>query len=394
MTNELVVLSAVETKTPAEIFAPGGIEAMIKKIEDEVANFKGDMTTEEGRKEIASIAFKIAKSKKAIDRMGLQLTEGWRASTATVNAERKIAEARLQALQDRVRAPLDEYETKEKTRVADLKARVEQLRGLTTFTLTPDASALDDRLKEAMRLHQYNWEEFQSLVDEDYPRIRMQLEELITERRKYEAEQAELKRLREAEEQRQREAERKRIADEAAAQAKKEAEEKAEKERIEAAAKVERERKAAAEAAAAEQKRLEDERQAAIDAQAKAEREKKEADERAERDRIALEQAEKARKEAEQKAVLDAIERGRQEAERKAKEEADRKAAEERRKKEADEKAAQDKKRAEEAAQAYAAKATHRTIFAWGQDNGFTLSDDQVNDLVARLSTLEEKVAA
>ena len=63
-------LIQIENLNAIEIFKVGGIDAILKTIESEVVDFIPDISTDKGRKEIASRAYKVAQSKTAIDAAG------------------------------------------------------------------------------------------------------------------------------------------------------------------------------------------------------------------------------------------------------------------------------------------------------------------------------------
>lgn len=75
-----------------------------------------DLTTENGRKEIASLAYKVARTKTAIDDAGKKLNEEARARINAVDEARREIRAQLEALKDEVRAPLTKWEEAEKER--------------------------------------------------------------------------------------------------------------------------------------------------------------------------------------------------------------------------------------------------------------------------------------
>jgi hypothetical protein len=94
-------------------------DAILKKVDEH----KPDVSTKKGRDEIKSLAFKIAKTKVALDKQGLALTGEWRENTKKVNATRTKIEERLEALQTTVRKPLTDWENAEEARVQSLKDR-------------------------------------------------------------------------------------------------------------------------------------------------------------------------------------------------------------------------------------------------------------------------------
>lgn len=305
-------LVTIETLTPATVFAPGGVESIISKLEADVRAFTTDISTEAGRKAVASLAYKVARSKTALDEMGKELVSDLKAQSGKIDAERRIIRDRLDALRDEVRKPLDDFENAEKARVELHESTIAAI--LAACDLSPDAGAdaINSRLGAVRDLSQRDWQEFAARATAATDTARKTLEAALTAANKREAEAAELAKLRAeqaAREQADREA---KIAAEAAERAKLVAESKAAREAQEAAAKAEAERKRVekekADAVARAEKAEADKKAAA----AKAVRDAKEAAEAAERNRLASIETERKRvaeiaaKEAAEKAKREA----------------------------------------------------------------------------------------
>ena len=268
--TELIV---IEELNPLEVFTQNGYDDLIGKIEAECNNFTADITTKAGRDEIASMAYKIAKSKTALDKLGKDLVSDWKAKSKAVDEVRRKAWDRLEALQHKVRQPLTDFENAEKDRVANLEARLADLKEVGIFYDNASQEQIQEAILKANALYQYDWQEFQSKADFIFENLKPSLDAKLAERIKYDNEQIELERLRkEAAEREVRERE-ERIAKEAA-----------EKARIETEQRVEAEKKAAIEEA--ERAKL---------AQQEAERRAKELEEKAKLDAERKIQEEKAR---------------------------------------------------------------------------------------------------
>lgn len=95
-----------------------GTEALIAKIEAAAAAFIPDTTTKKGRDEIASMAFKVTKSKTALKAMAKDAKEDAAKTVKAVNAETSRIETRLDALRDKTRQPLTDWEAAEEERKA------------------------------------------------------------------------------------------------------------------------------------------------------------------------------------------------------------------------------------------------------------------------------------
>lgn len=114
--NELVVLAGLNA---VDVFVgPEGVEKILSDIEGKVAAFIADTSTAKGRKDIASLAYKVSQSKVVLDDLGKGLVADWKSKSALVDASRKIARDRLDALRDKARLPLTVWEEAEAIREA------------------------------------------------------------------------------------------------------------------------------------------------------------------------------------------------------------------------------------------------------------------------------------
>ncbi|MEY0076241.1 hypothetical protein AB7W43_06520 [Providencia rettgeri] len=249
MANELVV---IEKSTALEVFkSSDSVEDIIRKVEQEVNSFIPDVSTAKGRKEIASLAYKVAQSKTYLDGLGKDLVAELKEIPKLIDANRRTVRERFDTLRDKVRQPLTEWEAEQERIEAE-----KQMLAWHEEALEMNA-AFDKALAE---------------------RIESDHEIALLMNEKFDRDLAEAK----AEAERQRIAREEELKKQAAEQARLEAEQKAQQE-IEAAAQREREAKEAAE-------RAEREKQEAIQ---RAEQEAKEAQERAEREKQAAIEAER-----------------------------------------------------------------------------------------------------
>lgn len=323
-TTELIALPPKETALQVYT-TPAGLDPYLAKIKDELDAFVPDVSTKKGRDAIASIAYRVAKGKTALDNIGKDLVAELKDVPRKIDAERKRMRDLLDQWKDEVRKPLTDWEEAEAAREARHKAGIEwfQLRAKEFHDL--DLQELRASLAEVEgKAVDQSWEEFEAEAHRAKAKALEALTAAVAAREKHEAEQAELAKLRAeaaAREQKDRE---ERIAREAAERAQREAEAKAQAER-EAAIKREAEAAAAAERRELELKlqaeRAEREKAEAIqrEQQAKADAERREAEAvAAEQRRVAAiaeaetkeakrREADKAHKTAVNRAALDAF---------------------------------------------------------------------------------------
>jgi colicin import membrane protein len=94
---EQLELMVMDAQNAVQIFTGGGMNAILDSIEAKVKAILLDPSTAAGREEIRSVAYRVARTKVALDNEGKRLTEGWREATKKVNEERKKSTERLDA---------------------------------------------------------------------------------------------------------------------------------------------------------------------------------------------------------------------------------------------------------------------------------------------------------
>lgn len=303
-------LALYREKPIAEIFKNGGAKGIVEEMKEKISSIVLDVTTPNGRKEIASIAHKVSKSKTYLDGQGKELKSEHKKICDQIDAERKIIRDELDALRDSVRYPLTEYENREKERVEYHESGLIILEQYAYYHEVNEtgSSEIETAIDSAEREYQgRNWEEFSLRAQEKISSVKTRLHNILAKRKKEENERAELERLRKENEERERKEREDALKKEAADRARKEAEEKAHREKLEVEAK-----------AKAEQERVEREKKEANDRAAKADADRLASEEKAKADAKAA----KERAELEKQEAVEA-ERQRQ-ADEKAKEDAER----------------------------------------------------------------------
>ena len=217
MSAETQLVEVPAKETALQVYsAANGLDPFLAKIREEIDGFVPDVTTRKGREAIASIAYKVARSKTALDNVGKELVAELKEVPKKIDAERKRMRDLLDSWQAEVRHPLTEWEQREEMRKAKHQAGIDQInlrlecRDLDSIELKANIEWLEGLSIGA------DWEEFETEAARTKDKAMAALREALVAREKYEAEQAELERLRAeaaAREQKERE---ERIAREAA----------------------------------------------------------------------------------------------------------------------------------------------------------------------------------
>ena len=283
----------------------GGTDALFERIAEQARSVVPDVTTKKGRDAIGSLAAKVSSSKKLAEKYALDLVADQKAQIKIVDQDRIQFCKKMDALRAEILAPRDAYEQAEKDRVAKHKNFIASIFTMGAFEQYENRGS--DYIKQMFSniediVIDSSLEEFEQEAKIAKFETLEKLRTTLATREKYEAEQAELERLRQAEIERQQRERDEAIARQAAENARIEAENKAQAEREQAEKlareSAEREARLQAEKEAAllreeqlKQQAIEREKQAEIDRQNAIEQE-----------RLRIEREQAAKAEADRKA--------------------------------------------------------------------------------------------
>lgn len=303
--NELI---SVQNTKAIDVFTVNGIDPLLQAISMEVDSFVPDLSTVTSRKDIASMANKVARSKTYLDGLGKELVSEWKGKSKAVDDSRKVMRTYLDNLKVEIRKPLTEWEMKEKDRVMMINRSMAVIDDcgfpngdLTLLELNSNLKQLDEFVVDD------SFGEYKEQANTKIQDSISHLEHLIEQRKQYEADQLELERLRKADAERKYKAEQDRFENEKI-QRHKDLTEKIEREKADAAAKArhEAEEKARLEAEEKEQDRLHqiELKEQAEERAKQAERDKIAAEERAKKNQELAVQRERERVENENNRAL------------------------------------------------------------------------------------------
>ena len=215
----------------------GGTDALFERIAEQARSVVPDVTTKKGRDAIGSLAAKVSSSKKLAEKYALDLVADQKAQIKIVDQDRIQFCKKMDALRAEILAPRDAYEQAEKDRVAKHKNFIASIFTMGAFEQYENRGS--DYIKQMFSniediVIDSSLEEFEQEAKIAKFETLEKLRTTLATREKYEAEQAELERLRQAEIERQQRERDEAIARQAAENARIEAENKAQAEREQA----------------------------------------------------------------------------------------------------------------------------------------------------------------
>lgn len=199
MITELIEIKEI---TPAELFSGNGINNLITVVEEKVSELVPDLTTAKGRKKIASMARNVSRSKTLVDGIGKDMAK-------EIKDGRNKWVTAMDHIRDDTRKPLTDWEDAEQKRIQGHRDTIAHIASFQNVTANPGERVSAEGLRvqlanlESLTVDEAALEEFYDqavLAKRNSVDI---LSDLIVAEDKYEADQAELQRLRDAETERQ-----------------------------------------------------------------------------------------------------------------------------------------------------------------------------------------------
>lgn len=170
-----------------------------QQMKAEVDGFTPDLSTAASRAKIAALAFKVTRTKTAIDAAGKKLNEDVRAQINAVDAQRRKIREELDALADAARKPLTDWEQAEANRLDHINRMLAHIEGVGRGFIGPDIQPfglLFYELDEKIILDVATFGEFLPEAQRAVVAAREKLVEAQSRQMKEEADRAELERLR------------------------------------------------------------------------------------------------------------------------------------------------------------------------------------------------------
>ena len=158
MSESLISLDPLDIES---VFTEPVMDLTLKNIESIAKTAVFNVEFEEDRKAIASLAYKIAKTKTGIDAAGKLLVDDIKATAKVIDVQRKKSRDFLDALKVEVRSPLTEWEDREKARESALLDRLDALRNVIN-DIPNSISAIEKMIGRVDETDPLTFEEFEN----------------------------------------------------------------------------------------------------------------------------------------------------------------------------------------------------------------------------------------
>jgi len=186
----------------SKLWTKPGMYDLLTKVRARAMEFEPDITTDKGRKEIASMAHKVARTKTLIDTLGKDTVAEWKKKAKAIDEYRKQARDYLDDLKAEVRKPLTDYEKEqerirqekieaEELRVAGIRAAISGIREIANFIPSSSSEELQKRLQElqALKITEDRFQEFKDEAEAEQTKSLNVLADALDKVLKWEEEQ-------------------------------------------------------------------------------------------------------------------------------------------------------------------------------------------------------------
>lgn len=196
MSKELVTIEEISEANAPTIYVKDGLKRFLDMTRAQVEGEVPDLSTRKGRDRIASLAATVSKSKTAVEKPGRDYLRRLKAMPKTIEEELRVFVTEMDALRDKVRQPLNDWQKAEDDRVYRHNDAIGWFALLSTETEELDGAELQSRIAMAEgRVIDQAYEEFEADAHREKARVLESLKKALAKRVEYEAAQAELTRM-------------------------------------------------------------------------------------------------------------------------------------------------------------------------------------------------------
>lgn len=221
-----VVVEITPDKYPEVYEKTEWLDEYYRRVEAEALAEVPDLSTKAGRARVASRAASVSKAKVFVEKPGRDYLRDIKAKPKAIEQNLKSHCDRFDALRDKVREPLNQWEAAEESRILKHKASIADIKTMMMLSGSENSFHLRGLLakSDAVEIGP-QWEEFEGEAAAALVITQKTLRDALAKREAFEAEQAALEKQRQEQEAERQRLERARIEQEAADKARKDAEE-------------------------------------------------------------------------------------------------------------------------------------------------------------------------
>jgi colicin import membrane protein len=176
-----------------DLFVPRGLDKIIARVRQEVEQHQPDISTEKGRKAIASLARWVSTQKTIVEDYGKNMSMAIKRQATDIDAERKRGKEAFDALRDQARKPITDYEEAVKARADAHEQALKEVIELSNVPFGASVADIEARIAKLDEFALRPWEEFADRFAVGNDAVSLRLNQILKETKAQEAERAAFK---------------------------------------------------------------------------------------------------------------------------------------------------------------------------------------------------------
>ena len=194
--NEPTGLISLTERVTSEVLDNNGLQPILDEIAVKARGYKFDVATKKGREDIASLGYKISRSKTFIEKRAKDHVAELKAQIKPVDDMRISSGKFFDVLRDEIKAPLVEWENAETLRVGTIQKSLDAVKNIHAVPFGTSSEKIQSRIDRLKAPTSIDWMEFEAHYTKAKALSLQLLEQLLVTQIKTEADQAELEELR------------------------------------------------------------------------------------------------------------------------------------------------------------------------------------------------------
>jgi hypothetical protein len=176
--NKEIVLPVSENLIPILFTDKSHVDSVIEEIRVLASKVEPDLSTSKSRQAIASMAYRVTRSKTYLDSLGKNHVDDMRAKIDYVNSMRRHLSTSLDGIRDEVRKPLTDWEEAELARIAALSEQIAKIDGL-EVSPNDSSDAIKEKIVALEELLRFNYQEREEEAFEKISRKKEQFSKFL-----------------------------------------------------------------------------------------------------------------------------------------------------------------------------------------------------------------------
>ena len=150
--DDLPEVKEIVIFTPEEVHGvfsiEGGVQNLFEKLKAHVFPLVHDVSDQQGRDKIKSLAYSVSRSKTVVEAHGKELVSEIKEKAKEIDSQRKFWRDSCDDLRSKVRAPLDAWEAAEKEKIDEILEKIKAIGNFAEISFQSPVDQIESRIEK------------------------------------------------------------------------------------------------------------------------------------------------------------------------------------------------------------------------------------------------------